>query len=299
MAIMKNLKIEIINDIEKAKKIWNKLSPNNVICDDWNYRYCFYKYFNYPLHFYVGSDKEEIVGLFPLQFNEDEKYLEFFGGGFMRDNRVFVKSGYENSVKQFYDNITKLTKLKSIVGEDQFTKSLDMYKYKYVADLSGINDADDYLIKNFKAKSRYGLRKKIKLIEAMNPEIILNNYDDLDLLIELNKKSFKERSSFNKPYRREAFHDLLKLNFDIQMLSYVVNGRKEAISFSIKYNETYVYINAGVNKKDISNLGTYNIYKNFEKAIEIGSKYFDAGMGDLGWKEKWHLEKIPEYVFTK
>lgn len=296
---MKNLKIEVINNIKKAKKIWDKLSPNDVICDDWNYRYCFYKYFNYPLYFYVGLDKEEIVGLLPLQYNEDEKCLEFFGGGFMRDNRVFIKSRYKNCIKQFYDNITKPTKLKSIVGEDQFTKSLESYKYKYVVDISIIKNADDYLIKNFKAKSRYGLRKKIKLIEAMNPEVILNNYDDLDLLVELNKKSFGEKSSFNKPYRREAFHDLLKLNFDIYMLSYIVNGKKEAVSFSIKYNNTYVYINAGTNKREISNLGTYNIYKNFEKAIEIGLKSFDAGMGDLGWKEKWHLKKTPQYMFTK
>ncbi|MCK4891754.1 MAG: GNAT family N-acetyltransferase, partial [Candidatus Pacebacteria bacterium] len=213
--------------------------------------------------------------------------------------RVFIKPGYEDCIHQFYSAITQPVKFISIVGEDQFTRSFDIYKYKYVADLSNISDAEDYLAKNFKAKSRYGLRKKIKLIEAMNPEIILNNYDDLDLLIELNKKSFEERSSFNKPHRKEAFHDLLKLDFDIYMLSYIVNGKKEAVSFSIKYNDIYIYINAGVNKKDISNLGTYNIYKNFEKAIEIGSKYLDAGMSDLGWKEKWHLEKMPQYMFSK
>ena len=131
----------------------------------------------------------------------------------------------------------------------------------------------------------------------MNPIIVENNYKDLDLMFELNIKTFEEKSSFNKPYRTEAFHDLLKLNFDIYMLSYIINNKKEAVSFSIKYNDVYVYINAGTNKEAISNLGTYNIYKNIDKAIKTGSKIFDAGLEDLGWKERWHLEKNPQYDF--
>ena len=293
----KLLDIKLVNNTEEAKKVWNKLSPNKFLCDNWDYRYCFYKYFNYPLYFYVGLDNEEIVGLFPLQFNEDEKYIEFFGGGFMRDNRVFIKPGYEDCIKQFYNAITMPVRLIHINGQDQFTKSFNISVQRYIADLSIIKDVDDYLFQNFKAKTRNGLHKKIKLIELMNPIIIENNYNDIDLLIELNKKAFGERSSFNKPYRREVFHDLLKLNFDIHLLSYVINDKKEAVSFSIKYNDVYVYINAGTNKEAISNLGTYNIYKNIDKAVKIGSKLFDAGIEDMGWKERWHLKKMPQYDF--
>ncbi|MCK4651370.1 GNAT family N-acetyltransferase, partial [Candidatus Babeliales bacterium] len=205
----------------------------------------------------------------------------------------------EDCIKQFYDNITKPVKFKSIVGEDQFTKSFDIYKYKYVVELSGINSADGYLNKNFKARSRKKLQKKVEIIKCLNPKIIENNYNDIDLLIELNKKAFGERSSFNKPYRREVFHDLLKLNFDIHLLSYVINDKKEAVSFSIKYNDVYVYINTGSNKNDMFNLGSYVIYQQIERAIESKAKYLDAGMGDLGWKEIWHLGKSPQYTFEK
>ena len=295
----KLLNIKLINNIEEAKNVWNKLTPNKFLCDNWDYRYCFYKYFNYPLYFYVGFDKEEIVGLFPLQFNEDEKYLEFFGGGFMRDNRVFIKPGYENNINQFYSAITQPIKLKSIVGEDQFTKSFDIYKYKYVVELSGISSADDYLNKNFKARSRKKLQKKVEMSECLNPVIVENNYEDLDLMFELNKKAFGEKSSFNKPYRTEAFNDLFKLNFDIHLLSYVINEKKEAVSFSIKYNNVYNYINTGSNKNNEINLGSYIIYKQIERAIKSKAKYLDAGMGDLGWKEIWHLEKTPQSSFEK
>ena len=295
----KLLNIKLINNIEEAKNVWNKLTPNKFLCDNWDYRYCFYKYFNYPLYFYVGFDKEEIVGLFPLQFNEDEKYLEFFGGGFMRDNRVFIKPGYENNIKRFYNAISMPVRLIHIIGQDQFTKHFNIPIQKYIADLSIIKDINDYFFQNFKAKTRHGFLKKIKLIELMNPIIVENNYEDLDLMFELNKKAFGEKSSFNKPYRTEAFNDLFKLNFDTHLLSYVINEKKEAVSFSIKYNDVYNYINTGSNKNNEINLGSYIIYKQIERAIKFKAKYLDAGMGDLGWKEIWHLEKKPQYSFEK
>ncbi len=297
---MKNIKIELVDNIktEDAKNIWNKLCPGYVICDDWNYRYLFYGYYQFPLFFYVGIDNGEIVGLLPLQFNEKNKYLEFFGGGFMRDNRVFTKPGYESCVQLFYKAIKLPARLKGIVGEDDFTKKMDIYKYKYIADISHVSSADEYLSKYFKSKTRYGLKKKIGLVKSMDPEIIKNNYDDIDLLIELNKKSFGEKSSLNEPYIVQAFHELVRSGYNVQMLSYIIKGETEAVSLSVKYGDAYIYINAGVNKNKVSNLGTFNIYKNIEGAIETGSKTFDGGLGDLNWKELWHLEKYPQHIFT-
>lgn len=296
---MKTLEIKRIDNLEEAKNAWGKLSPDKTICDNWDFNYCTYKYFNYPLYFYVGYNNGEMVGLLPLQYNEDKKYLEFFSGGFMRDNRIFIKQDHKECIPQFYNAITKTARLTRIVGEDPFTKSLDIYKYKYIADLSQAKDSDDYLVKKFSKGSRYKVRKKINSIQQMESKIIENDYNDLDLMIELNKKNFGEKSSFNKPHRVEIFHDLLKLNFDIHLLTFIVNGQKEAVSFSIKYKNIYAYIQTGTNKNNIPNLGTYNIYKNFENAIKIGAKYLDAGISDLGWKERWHLEKTPQYIFIK
>lgn len=294
----KLLDIKCISNIEEAKKIWQKLSPNKNIYDDWDFRYCFYKYFNYPLRFYAGYDNGELVGLLALQYNSGLKTLEFFGGSFMEDNHVFIKPGYEEYIPQFYNSIKEPARLEDIIGEDSFTKSLDILEYKYVADISKMKNADDYLVKKFGAKSRNGLRKKIKSIEKMNPEIVINDYSDIDALMDLNKKAFGKESSFFKPFRNEIYHDLFNLNLDIHTLSFVINGKKEAISLAIKYKNSYVYINAGTNKNDVSNLGAYVILKNIEKAIQTGAKFFDAGLEDLGWKERWHLDKIPQRVFV-
>lgn len=294
-----SLKFEVITGIKEAENVWKKMSSNSNIYEDWDFRYCFYKYFSHPLHFLVGIENGEIIGLLPLQYNEEKKYLEFFGGTFMEDNRVFMKEGYEKYIPKFYTAIDKPARLEDVVEVDDFTKALDVLEYKYVADLSGLVSIDDYLKKHFKAKSRNKLRNKIKEIELMKPEIILNRFEDIDTMIELNKKAFGEESTFHKPFRREIFGDLLKLNFEHHFLSFVINGKTEAVTMSMKYKDTFININSGVNKQDISNLGTYTIYKKLEKAISLKTKLFDAGIEDLGWKELWHLEKVPMRIFKR
>ncbi len=296
---MKILEIKRIDNLEEAKNAWSKLSPNETIRDNWDFRYCFYKYFNYPLYFYAGFDGDEIVGLLPLQYNEEKKYLEFFGGNFMDNNRVFIKSDYEECIPQFYSAISQNAILKNIAGYDPFTKSLEIDKYKYTADLSDIKNMNDYFIKNFNSRSRKKLLKSIREIEVLKSEIIEDNFNDFDLLIELNKKAFGEKSLFYKPYKIESYKDLLKLNFDIHMLTFIINNQKEAIFFYIIYKDTFVGINSGTNRNSAFNLGTYLNYIKFCKAIQLKAKFYDAGLNDLGWKEKWHLEKIPQRIFTK
>ena len=102
--------------------------------------------------------------------------------------------------------------------------------------------------------------------------MVINSFEDLNLMMGLNKNTFKEKSSFNKPFRPEIFHDLLELPFEKYLLTFIVNGEKGSVTFAIKYKDTYTFINSGTNKERFSDLGTYNIYKNMEKAIELKPK---------------------------
>lgn len=293
-----DLKFNIICDIEEAKEVWKKLSPDNSIYDNWDFRLCFYKYFKQPLHFIVGKIDNEEVGLLPLQYNDEKKLLEFFGGNFMEDNMVFVKSGYEECIAEFYKNISKPARLEDIIGKDFFTESLDIFEYKYVADFSGINNLDEYLKKIFKTKTMKKVKKRYAEIDSMGVQIIDNRFKDIETMIELNKKMFGEDSSFNKPYRREIFNDLLKSELDCHTISFLIKGKLEAVAIYLKYKDTFVSLNSGLNKQKFPNLSTYMILKRLEKAISLKSKTYDAGTEDLGWKESWHFEKVPERIYT-
>lgn len=293
------LQFECISDIQKAKDAWNEFSDGKNIYDNWDFRYCFYKYFAFPLSFYVASLDGAPIGLMPLQYNTEKKYFEFFGGCFMEDNRIFMKNGYESYIPKFYEMLDKPARLEDIIGEDPFTKSLDVFEYKYVADLSGIKTLDEYLEKIFKARMIKKIKKRYDAVDLMGVEIVENRFQDIGAMMDLNIKMFGAECSFLKPHRREIFRDLLELDLEFHMLSFVIKGKLEAVSLAFKYRDTFVGINAGVNKEDYPDLSTYTILAKFKKAISLGSKKYDAGLEDLGWKENWHFEKVPERIFTK
>ena len=77
---MKNLTFRNISNLEEAEKAWKSLSPNKVLYDDWDFRYTYYKYFNYPLNFIAGYDQGELVGLLPLMWDPTKGCYDFLPG---------------------------------------------------------------------------------------------------------------------------------------------------------------------------------------------------------------------------
>lgn len=89
---MSNITYKIITSLEEAKIAWKELSPNQYLHDDWNFRYLYYKYFEYPLYFYAAYSDDQLVALLPLMQNLQTQKLEFFAGfDYMENNRIFVK----------------------------------------------------------------------------------------------------------------------------------------------------------------------------------------------------------------
>lgn len=287
--------IRVVTELEEARKVWNLLSPKQNIYEDWDFRFVFYKYFNYPLRFYVGEENGEIIGLLALQQNTNTGYLEFFGGMWAEDNHVFIKPGFERYILAFYNAIKDKAKLEDIVIDNDFVL-MSLLEDKYFIDLRGTNSLDDYLKKNFRAKRIKRFRSIIEEVDNLGVIIKENKFEDLDLLMDINIRNFGERSSFVRPHRREIYKELLSL-YKAVMLTAEINGKKESISFAVMYHNTFVSLNSGTNKKDYPNLGSYMILKRIEKAIEMKAEIFDADMGEIKWKEIWHLSKIPQYKF--
>ncbi len=296
----RGFKIEIIKNIKEAQKLWNALSPNQTLWENWDFRHCFYKYFNYELFFYLGCLDNQPIGLMPLQYNSNNDYLEFFGGEFMEENQVFINQGFEKLIPNFYQNIQNANincNLGDISNPNPNPK-LELDEYKYVYNLSGLSNADQVLTKYLKPK-----RRKSKQIifrefnEQYRVKTEINNYADVDLMIDFNKRNFKSESSFNLPHRTEIFHDLLNWKDKVCIITLLINNKKQAVSFAAMHNNNYTFLNSGTNKKEFPDLGNYLTYKNIEQAINMGFQKFDACSGDCGWKEMWHFEKIPQFKF--
>lgn len=294
------LEIKIIKDITEAAKLWRLLVIEKTIYDNWEFRACFHKYHQKELLFYAGYLNDDLIGLLPLQYNDQEKHLEFFGGSYMEDNCLMLKPGYEQYIPEFFAAIQQPAKLISIVGNDPFTTSLPLFDYKYILPLKNITTVEDYYTHYLDGEARGKMRRKIRKIEGQITQIDKNNFEDLDLLIKHNIENFGEQSGFvDRPYLKEIYYELLKLPYEKFLFTFTINGEKMATSFAILYKGVYEYFNFGVHNNSPRDLTTYVTIENLKSAITSKATLFDAFIGDYGWKKHWRFDKTPQYIFEK
>lgn len=295
---MENINFQVVSDFEQAKQLWEKFSNNELLFDTWEFRNCFYKYDNFPIYFIVGYDQGEPIGILGLQRNTEQNYLEFFGGSWMEDNKVLVKSGYEGAIPNFYAQIQETAHMIAINQADQFTQGLPLDDYKFQLDLTNYKTYTDFIEDKFNKKSQDTFRRKIRKIEENKIEIIENNDADIETLIEFNLKTFGDDSSFINEKRKSAYRDFLNLSFEKHLISIKVNDVLQSVSLNLKHNGIMYYLNAGSNNEEIPNLGSYTLLTDIQKSIDLGCKTFDALMISYNWKERWHFNMIPYHKFN-
>lgn len=294
---MTGFRIEIVQDVEEARKLWVKWSPGRSLYDDWDFRSCFNQYFNYPIHFLVGYNDDIQVGILPLQFNSEKKYLEAFGGSYMRNLCVYTKNEYRAFIPEFYKSINSRAKIVDIDSCD-VNPTLLFHDFNYTINLSEIKSIDGYLNKFLKSKERTNIKRRFKLMDSKGLFLKKNKAEDLKKLFELNKKNFKDASTFHFPFREKIFFNLFKKNFGNELNSFYFKDDLVCVSFAIFYKKIFYYINLGVEKDIYPHAWSFITLFNIKRSIELGATLFDAGMGDFGWKEKWGFEKKPQYEFN-
>lgn len=285
----------IESDITKAQAIWNSLSPKTLITDTWEFRFAYYKYFMYPLFFYVAVENDNPVGLLPLQLNTEKNCLEFFGGSYMEDNSIYVKPKY-NAIEIRKELLSKIDKPAHLewIGDDLSSLSeATIEDYKYTFPIKNVSDTTDYLNKFWNSKRRNNIRTQIQKLKEQKLQITYNEKDDFSLMATFNKHRFGEESTFLFPHREDFFKDLLSL-FDVQFITISLNNEKVSVGMSIFYNGTYIGLNSGT-KEGINGLGKLMILEKMKQALSLKATLYDARAGDLGWKESFHFERKPQY----
>lgn len=290
-------RIQIVKDLETAGQLWALFTPDKTIYDNWEFRNCFYKYCHYELFFYTAYIDERPTALLPLQFNTEKNYLEFFGGDYMEDNRCFAQPGHEELISKLYQAVDKPAHLQFITGQDSFTTNLPVKDFKYTLSADKLKDYWGYLQNTGHAETRKTLQKQIRRIEREGIEIVRNQFADLELLFKLNIDVFGERSSFNRPGRKEVFRDLLKLPWPIFLLSFKVAGITQGVSLAILYKDVLECFNTGANRQAVPDLNKFICYTSIKTAAENDTKLLDFFTGNYGYKELWFFDKTPEYIF--
>lgn len=314
---MSDFTIRTISDPAKARAIFERLSPADSLFDTWQLREAFWQPFQFPLHFILAEQSGQPAALLPLQLNTNSGNYEFFGGGWMEDNRLYFTESGAAAVPQLIAAIPQPADLEYLAWQPETADFLqplvldavpELAKYaaatepetgaKYSAELAGLADEHAFIDQHFTAKSRANFNKKIRQLQTEHLLAIEPGMSaDLDILAEFNKKTFGDLSGFYRPHRLEIFRRLASEFpvFQPQIIRFLVDGRLAGVSFGLVYRETWYYLNAGSDNAAVPNLGTAIVLENIRQAIALGLVRFDALANNYNWKERWHLQKIPQY----
>lgn len=293
---MNTIKFQCLSNIDQAHSAWEALSPHEVIYDDWNFRFKYYQYFNYPLEFIAGYDNNELIGLLPLMWDPTLKRLDFFAGfDYMEFNSIWVKPGYESTRQLFIDQIKKPAQLDYLRVENDYLKGAYIYDYNYHITLKGITSYEDFLSKYLSSHARSNIRSQIRKLQQHNITISKGTFDDLAQMGEWNAMRFGDYSSFR---RRPHWTDYIKdvaTSYDSEFTIVSMNGKKVGAGLVLFYKDICVGINTGYDIS-ISNLGKYLSLLKIQTAIDHHMRLYDAGgSGAYGWKTNFNLEKTPFY----
>jgi CelD/BcsL family acetyltransferase involved in cellulose biosynthesis len=304
-------KIVVISDIKECEKLWREFSPNLTLFDTWEFRLAFYEAYKYKPYFLVLKKNGENLALLPLWYEDNNFYdknlkrYTWFGSDWQEENKFFAK------------NIDLIPVLLSFaptplylnaISKDSAEKLKDKIEFKedepkYVLNLKGFKNHEDYLM-TLKKNTRRNLRKDRNRILKQNPEIVINNFSDLDVLIELAKKRFREKgesADWEDPRRIEAFKNVIKFSgksYKVRMIKVKINGKDAGVDLICILNKTYFAVKCGYNISEFSGIGNFiNLYE-IDDAIKLGMEKIDFLQNNYQWKNKY-FPPVPLYKFEK
>jgi len=297
--------VEIVSDIEKCHSLWQEFSPQRNLFDTWEFRYAFYQGYQFLPHFLLLKRNSENLALLPLWFDEDRKIYTWFGSDWQEEVSFFTK---DLNLIPFLISLAPSPLYLNAISADCVTPLQNEIKFendepKYVLNLEGFKNHEDWL-KTLKKNRRRDLRKDRNRILRQKPEIIINNFADIDELIRLSKKRFKERgekTDWEDKRRISTFKEVINLggrSYQPRMITIKINGKAAGVDLVCLFKKTYFTVKCGYDVKNFSGIGNFMNLFEIDDAISLGMKKIDFLQNNYQWKNRW-FQPVPLYKFRK
>lgn len=297
--------IETIADIEKCQLLFEEFSQKKNLFDTWEFRYSFYKAYKFKPHFLLLRKGNENLALLPLWYDEDKKMYTWFGSDWQEEVSFFAKDLnlmpilLSAAPTPLFLNAISKESLGSLEEKIVFAEDSS----KFILNLNGFKNHEDFLM-TMKKSRRHDLRKDRRRIESQNPEIIINNFSDIDQLIALSKKRLNERgkkADWEDPRRIETFKEVIRQggkSYQVRMITIKINGVAAGVDLVCLYNDTYFAVKCGYDVKNFSGIGNFmNIFE-IDDAIRLGMKKIDLLQNNYEWKDRW-FQSVPLVKYEK
>jgi len=304
-------RIKIVSDIKECEKLWREFSPNLTLFDTWEFRLAFYEAYKYKPYFLVLKKEEENLALLPLWYEDNNFYdksikrYTWFGSDWQEENKFFAKSIdlipvlLSLAPAPLYLNAISKDEIEKLKGKIEFKED----EPKYILNLKEFKNHEDYLM-TLKKNTRRNLRKDRNRILKQKPEIVIDNFSDLEVLIKLAKKRFGEKGEdvdWDDPRRVETFKNVIKFSgksYKVRMIKVMVGGKEAGVDLICIFNKTYFAVKCGYNISEFSGIGNFfNLYE-IDDAIKLGLEKIDFLQNNYQWKNKY-FPPVPLYQYQK
>jgi len=305
--LLKNLQVEVFAQIDDCKRLWKEFSSNTTLFDTWDFRLAFWKGYNHTPCFLALKNGLDNFALLPLWYEEDNKRYTWFGSTWQEENKFLVKDPL--FIPLLLAICPSPVILNAISTElPLWIKQVIRLKPddpKYILKLDTIKSAEDYLA-TLKKKKRYNLKRDRKIIEAQNPKIVFDNFDDFDTLVNLSNKRFQEKgedTGWEDPRRVETFRQVIKLglansSYKVRMVTVVIGNKTAAVDLVALFNGCYYPLKCGYDIKNFPGIGNYVNLLEIDDAVSLGMEKMDFLEIGYGWKDKW-FEEVPLLQYEK
>ena len=298
-----SIQFKIISDVKQCEELWKVFHPSiECFWDLWEARRCFLAEMNNKLHFVVGYEGGEAIGILPLCLNEERGYYTSIGNEFPEHNRIPLKD--KKNLPAFFEHAPEKVAIECINQKEAVYLPLKESYKTYSLDLAELQSIENYL-QTFNKKHRKNLKYDINQALKTGLKVSLQHNDPdgslLDVIEKFNVERFGSESSFVEKGYKESMRNLIalaeKMNI-LHMISIWDGTTPLAAEFAILFQDVYTVLMGGSDPK-VKNVSKLLIYKHIEHSFELKAKKLDFMAGADEWKQLWNFSGEMMYEYKK
>lgn len=297
------LKIRICEDEVECAAIWQQLWPQKCFFDLWEVRKVFADSYKRDPYFILAEQGGNIEGLLALSRTEPSHSFAHFPGEtwkgktWLEQNRILSSSDAVFNV--LLDNVPGPTNLRYLTRDSvpltRTPVAVDEVGYLFYP--GAYNFSFQRYLQEFSGKSRKKLGRELKKMEDMGVVYRYDNIDDIEILFQMNKKSFREASYFHDRFFLEAFKSLITWLHHAKLLritTILLGGVVAAVDIGAVWNNSYTVL-AGATNMEFPGIAKMINFHHIQWACRQHLDVVDFLCGNFGWKQRFHLTARPLY----
>ena len=300
--------VHIERDLQKCRSLWQATFPAALVSDLWAVRECFQRVYGRQPYFVVAEEGGVPVGLLPLSWVPESECYSFFPGEtwqgktWLEQNRVIARDPriFDLLMEHLLETGNRFHLRYMLPREDGNVGqvALDEFGYLFLPDRYNF-DFDRYFA-TFSRKTAKKLNRLTQEFEDRQLEIRLDQVQDFDLIVSMNRERFGTSSYFADDRFTESFRNLMyffRQHGWLRIITVIVAGEPAAVDLGCVYKGVYTLLCGGTNPRFPGIAKYINLY-HLRRACKERMEQVDFLCGEFFWKPLFHLTPRPLYKLT-